>query len=88
MRIRALCILMAAFALGGCFNIRSPKPIAGPVEESFKNRWVAKRMGELQAAGQAKDAREARTMAVEEFRKKFEYTGVSKKPDPVAGSNQ
>lgn len=62
------------------------KPIAAEVEESFKNRWIARRMGELQAAGKAADAREARVMALEEFKKTFEYTRVSKKPDPMSGA--
>lgn len=88
MRIPVLFVLLAALTLnGGCFNITKPKPIAGTVEESFKNRWIAKRMGELQANGKAADAREARAMAVEEFKKKYEYTAVSKKPDPVSATS-
>jgi hypothetical protein len=87
MRIPALFVLLAALSLGGCFNITKPKPIAGEVEESFKNRWIAKRMGELQASGKATDPREARAIAVEEFRKKYEYTEISKKPDPVTASS-
>jgi len=87
MRIPALFVLLTAFSLGGCFNITTPKPIAGVVEESFKNRWIAKRMGELQASGKATEPREARAMAVEEFKKKYEYTEISRKPDPMATSS-
>lgn len=85
MRKPALLLFVSLLCLSGCFGIFKPKPIAAPVEEGFKNRWVAKRMGELQASGKASDAREARTMAVEEFKKTFPYTGVAKKPDPMAG---
>ncbi|MBK9990301.1 MAG: hypothetical protein IPP19_06105 [Verrucomicrobia bacterium] len=86
MRYSAILVLLAALSLGGCINFTTPKPIAGEVEESFKTRWIAKRMSELQATGATADPREARAMALDEFRKKYEYTGVAKKPDPVAGS--
>jgi hypothetical protein len=87
MRIPVLFAILAALTLsGGCFNITKPKPIAGQVEESFKNRWIAKRMSELQASGKTTDPREARAIALEEFKKKYEYTSVSKKPDPVSSS--
>ena len=86
MRISALLVLLAALCFGGCFSFTTPKPIAGEVEDSFKTRWVAKRMAELQANGTATDPRDARKIAVDEFKKKYEYTGAAKKPDPVAGS--
>lgn len=87
MRIPTLLVLVPVLTLSsGCFNITKPKPIAGEVEESFKNRWIAKRMSELQANGVATDPREARAIALEEFKKKFEHTAVSKKPDPVSAS--
>lgn len=88
MRIPVLFALLAALTLSsGCFNFTKPKPIAGEVEESFKNRWIAKRMSELQASGKTTDPREARAIALEEFKKKYEYTAVSKKPDPVSSSS-
>jgi hypothetical protein len=86
MRIPVLFTVLAALIFSGCFYIRKPKPIAGEVEESFKTRWVAKRMGELQANGTATDPRDARKIAVEEFTKKYEFTSIAHKPDPVAGS--
>jgi len=87
MRIPVLFVLLAALTLSsGCFNITKPKPISGEVEESFKNRWIAKRMSELQTSGKATDPREARAIALEEFKKKYEYTAVSKKPDPVSST--
>ena len=86
MRKSAFLILLSALCRGGCFNFFKPKPIAGEVEEGFKNRWIAKRMGELQASGKAKDPRDARAMALDDFRKTYPYTRVAQKPDPVAGS--
>jgi len=85
MRYSSLFVLLAALTLGGCINFVTPKPIAGEVEESFKTRWIAKRMAELQASGTATDPRDARVIALDEFKKKYEYTAVAKKPDPVAG---
>lgn len=85
MRYSILFVLFAAVFFGGC---TTPKPIAGKVEDSFKTRWVAKRMTELQASGTAPDPRDARAIAVEEFKKKYEYTAVAKKPDPVAGNSK
>ena len=85
MRISTLTVLLAALFFSGCINFTKPKPIAGEVEESFKTRWVAKRMTELQTSGTATDPREARKIAVDEFKKKFQYTAVAKKPDPVTG---
>lgn len=86
MRISTLAVLLAALFFSGCFNFTKPKPIAGEVEESFKTRWVAKRMSELQASGTATDPREARKIAVDEFKIKFKYTAVAQKPDPVTNS--
>jgi hypothetical protein len=86
MRISVLFVLLAALCFGGCFNFTTPKPIASEVEDSFKTRWVARRMSELQANGTATDPRDARKIAVDEFKKKYEYTAAAQKPDPVAGS--
>jgi ABC-type uncharacterized transport system auxiliary subunit len=86
-RICFLSFLSLASLFLGCSSKPKPNPaIATDVEESFKNRWVAKRMGELQASGAAPDAREARRLAVEEFRKKYEYTSAAKNADPVGGA--
>jgi hypothetical protein len=78
--------LLAALALTpGCFHrTKNSGAIATQTEEELKQRWVAKRMSELQAGGVA-DPREARRQAVEEFRKKYEYAGVAQAPDRVGG---
>jgi len=86
MRISTLTVLLAALFFSGCFNFTKPKPISGEVEESFKTRWVARRMTELQTSGTAPDPRDARKLAIDEFKKKYEYTSVAKKPDPVTNS--
>jgi len=86
MRIPALIALLAVLSFSGCINFVTPKPIAAKVEDGFKTRWVAKRMTELQTNGTATDPREARKIAVDEFKKKYEYTSAAKKPDPVAGA--
>lgn len=87
MRTPILFVLLAALTFSsGCFSVSKPKPIVGEVEESFKNRWIAKRMSELQATGKATDPREARAIALEEFKKKYAYTAVSKKPDPMSAA--
>jgi hypothetical protein len=81
-----LLLLSVVLAGGGCFH-RTPKPnpnIATEVEEQFKQRWIAKRMAELQANG-VTDPRLARLQAAEEFRKKYEYMKAGQQPDPVAG---
>lgn len=85
---KAFFIFLSALCLSGCFNIVQPKSIAGKVEEDFKTRWIAKRMGELQASGKASDAREARAIAVEDFKKAYAYTKVANTPDPVTGSQR
>lgn len=86
MRKSVLLLVLSAICLSGCFGIFKPKPIAGDVEEGFRNRWIAKRMGELQANGKAKDPREARAMALDDFKKTYPYTKVANKPDPMAGA--
>jgi hypothetical protein len=86
MRISVLTVLLAAFCFSGCINFTKPKPIAGEVEESFKTRWVAKRMSELQASGTASDPRDARKIAIDEFKKKYEYSSIAQKPDPVTSA--
>jgi hypothetical protein len=86
MRISVLSVLLAALCFSGCINFTKPKPVAGDVEESFKTRWVAKRMSELQANGTASEPRDARKIAIDEFKKKYEYTSIANKPDPVTSA--
>jgi len=83
MRISTITVLLAALFFCGCFNFTKPKPVAGEVEGSFKTRWVAKRMTELQTSGTASDPRDARKIAIDEFKEKFKYTNIAQKPDPV-----
>lgn len=80
-------LLSLTVVLGGCLHRSKAPPtpeIAADVEESFKQRWIAKRMAELQASG-VTDAREARRQATEEFRKKYEYINSAHTPDRVGG---
>lgn len=84
--MKRTCLLLPLLVVSLFCGCRSPAPIAGQVEETMKTRWVAKRMGELQATGT--EPREARRVAVEEFKQKFEYTQAAKKVDPLAGVTQ
>lgn len=77
---------LLVLAAGACRSKPKPNPaITSEVEEEFKQRWIAKRMGELQAGGTT-DPREARRIAVEEFQKKYPYTSAAQKGDPVGGA--
>ncbi|HRP03364.1 MAG TPA: hypothetical protein PLV87_00485 [Opitutaceae bacterium] len=82
---RVLLLLFIAipstFLTPGCIFSKKPKPnpdIAAEVEETFKQRWIARRMGELIAGGQVTDGRTAREQAVKEFAEKYEYTTAAK----------
>ncbi|MDR1009552.1 MAG: hypothetical protein LBM04_00185 [Opitutaceae bacterium] len=78
-RLVLICLLPAAALLSvtGCSSKPKPTPfIATEVEENFKQRWIAKRMADLQATKQAADANEARRVATGEFRQKFASTSV------------
>ncbi len=83
--IRFLLLLFIAIPLGfftpGCFSSKKQKPnpnIAEDVEEAFRQRWIARRMGELSASGQVTDGRMAREQATREFAEKYPYTTASK----------
>ena len=85
-RLCSLILLSLFVAFGGCLSKSKQKTpeIAQDVEESFKQRWIAKRMSELQASG-VTEPREARRQATDEFRKKYEYINASRAPDPMTG---
>ena len=74
-----VCLILTA----GCINSRkNPKPkenmaIAAELEESFRQRWIEKRAGELTAKGVTADL--ARTQAIEEFKVKFNFPEPKKK---------
>lgn len=56
-------------------RVKENPAIASEVEETFRRRWVDKRVSELTAQGVAADA--ARAQAQTEFREKY---GFSEKP--------
>jgi len=86
-------LALAAFgtlaATSGCSSKPRPSPrVAAEVEEAFRQRWIAKRMGELQASGKAADARQSRRMATDEFKQRFAFTSIAQNPDPTVGVAQ
>jgi D-tyrosyl-tRNA(Tyr) deacylase len=68
--------LLPLACLAGCKHGPSkPKEnpaVATEIEESFKQRWVEKRAGELMALGLRPDL--ARQQAIDEFRVRYGYT--------------
>lgn len=72
-------LLLPLAFLNGCkHGTKKPKTpkenpaIASEVEESFKQRWVEKRAGDLMALGLRPDL--ARQQAINEFRVRYGYT--------------
>lgn len=84
-KLLLLCALAASVALAsGCsvFSRKSPRAkessaIASEVEESFRRRWMEKRIAELTAQGQTPDA--ARVQAEAEFRERYSFAQPGKK---------
>jgi hypothetical protein len=73
-------------AITGCSSKPKPSPrVASENEESFRQRWIARRMGELMANGQAVDARQARRMATDEFKLRYPSLSIAENPDPTIG---
>ena len=78
-RLFLTCLSLTALLASGCLFSKKPaqpkesSAIASSVEESFKVRWIDKRVGDLVAQGKAADA--ARAQATDEFRERFAYTG-------------
>lgn len=82
----SLLPVAALFSAAGCSSKPKPTPfIASEVEENFKQRWIAKRMADLQATKQADDAREARRIATDEFKQRFAATSAAQQPDATTG---
>lgn len=70
------------FSTGCLFSKKSGRPkessaIAADVEETFRQRWMEKRVAELTAQGTAAEA--ARTQAQTEFREKYGFNPSAKK---------
>jgi lipoprotein NlpI len=78
-----LSVLVAALMLQtGCSSVKKSRPkessaLATEVEETFRHRWVDKRVSELTAQGVAADA--ARTQADTEFRERYPFNAHEKK---------
>lgn len=79
MMMRCLTLLLLlAFPLSqtGCLGSKKNKGsafTAAELEEGFKERWVTKRVGELLQAGTASDGLQARRIALQEFKDRYEY---------------
>jgi 1,2-phenylacetyl-CoA epoxidase catalytic subunit len=78
-----LCFLAAALALStGCMFFRKSKQakessaVATATEQEFRQRWMAKRVTELNAQGV--NGMAAREQADREFHEKFEFAVPSK----------
>lgn len=82
-RLFLLTFAVLGAGLSGCANSSNqaaPSTSAAELEEAFKERWVTKRVGELLLAGTAPDGIQARRMALQEFRERFEYVrGASRR---------
>jgi hypothetical protein len=82
-RLLPTCLAALIGLTSGCiFTKKSTKPkessaLAAEVEDSFRQRWLDKRVSELAAQGVAADA--ARTQAANEFRERYSYMGVADK---------
>ena len=78
-----LSLLLASSLCSGClFSKKNAKPkessaIASDVEATFRQRWVDRRMAELQAQGRPADA--ARTQAEAEFREQYNFGHPARK---------
>jgi hypothetical protein len=81
--IKALLFSFAVIALtSGCIfskkhRVKENTSITGEVQETFRKRWVDKRVAELVAQGTAAEA--ARTQAEAEFRTTYDFPTAGKK---------
>ena len=82
-RLFLTCLSLTALLTSGClFSKKSSKPkddtaISSSVEESFRVRWIDKRVAELVAKGSTPEA--ARTQAASEFSERYAFTGGAQK---------
>lgn len=78
-----LVLLFTPFAVSGCLGSKktkdSPYP-AAELEEGFKERWVTRRVGELLQAGTATDGLQARRIALQEFKDRYEFVRGLERP--------
>jgi len=85
--LTTLAALATLATAPGCSSKPKPSPrVAAQVEESFRQRWIAKRMTELQTSGQAPDARQARRIATDEFKKNYPSLSIAQNPDATLGT--
>jgi len=85
--LMALAALAPLATTPGCSSKPKPSPrVAEGVEESFRQRWISKRMAELQAGGRAIDPRQARRMATDEFKLRFPALSIAQNPAPTPGT--
>jgi len=71
-----LLLIVMPLALTGCLGSKKNRESSTPaaeLEEGFKERWVTKRVGELLQAGTATDGLQARKIALQEFKERYEY---------------
>jgi len=82
-RLLLIILLALGAGLSGCASSgerEGPSTSAAQLEEAFKERWVTKRVGELLLQGAAADGLQARRLALQEFRERFEYVrGVERR---------
>ena len=77
-----VCIAALCCSSGCVFPFKGSRPkessaISADIEESFRRRWMDKRVAELTSQGSAAEA--ARLQAENEFRERFAFTRAAQK---------
>ena len=80
MRPFLICLLLITPLFSGCLTskknkAREDKQITVQVEQTFKQRWIEQRSSVLIGQGKAADV--ALSLAVQEFRKRYEFTSAA-----------
>ena len=80
--LHAALVAMLLLSTGCLFSKKSDRPkessaISSEVEETFRKRWIEKRIADLVAAGTPTDA--ARPLAEQEFRDRYGFNQSGKK---------